>query len=382
MKPESREAGRATGCAAGRETGRREGRTKRPAGVRLWRPVLWLWASLFPVSAAFAQQDSPLSANFDLPVLSNPARAGLGGETFYDYGSDHTFNLNYKSQMNGVFSNYAIRVLSASYNALLLDRTMSVGLDVYTNTLNNAAVSDFSMHLTYAYHLVVAKDPGDNPSHRLSFGLQAGFRRWAVNLDRLQTGGMYDPAYSGGLNPSLSPVYDFDETARTTFDIQVGVHYTGWVMPNLRVQGGLSGYHLNRGETGLGYVSQRTPVKLGVYGGAAWHDKDIPAPSAKRGSHFEIEPELMANEVSGTVTFMNQGAYNVLEIAAMYRLYLCGDLAVGAGLAYRTLSQANVFSPVLSLDINGFTLNIQCDLNAGTGSAFTNIFALGLGYRF
>ena len=98
--------------------------------------------------------------------------------------------------------------------------------------------------------------------------------------------------------------------------------------------------------------------------------------------HFEIESDLMASEVSGTVTFMNQGVYNVLEIAAMYRLYLCGDLAVGAGLAYRTLSQANVFSPILSADINGFTLNIQCDLNAGTGSGFTNIFAIGLGYRF
>lgn len=362
-------------ASKGRKTGRQTGR-------RLWRMGFCLWGALAAFPSVYAQRDSPLSTNFDLPVLSNPARAGLSGETFGDYGSDHTFNLNYKSQMNGIFSNYAIRVLSASYNAMLLDRTMSVGLDVYTNTLNNAAVSDFSMHLTYAYHLVVAKDAGGNPSHRLSFGLQAGLRRWAVNIDNLQTGAMYDPAYSGGLNPSLSPIYDFDETSRTTFDIQVGVHYTGWVMPNLRVQGGLSGYHLNRGETGLGYVSQRTPIKFGVYGGAVWHDKDIPAPSAKRSNHFEVVPELMANEVGCTVTFMNQGAYNMLEIAAMYRLYLCADLAVGAGLAYRTLSQANVFSPVLSLDINGFTLNIQCDLNAGTGSGFTNIFALGLGYRF
>ncbi len=359
----------------GRETGRRAGRW-------LWRMVFCLGGVLTAFPSVYAQQDSPLSANFDLPVLSNPARAGIGGETFYDYGSNHAFNLNYKSQMNGVFSNYAIRVLSASYNALLLDRTMSVGLDIYTNTLNNAAVSDLSMHFTYAYHWVVAKDAGGNPAHRLSFGLQAGFRRWAVNIDNLQTGGMYDPAYSGGLNPSLSPIDDFDTPSRTVFDIQAGVHYTGWVMPNLRVQGGLSGYHLNRGETGLGYVTSRTPIKFAVYGGVAWHDKDVPAPSARRGNHFEIESDLMASEVSGTVTFMNQGVYNVLEIAAMYRLYLCGDLAVGAGLAYRTLSQANVFSPILSADINGFTLNIQCDLNAGTGSGFTNIFAIGLGYRF
>ena len=110
------------------------------------RAAVLAWAVLGSLSSAFAQQDSPLSANFDLPVLSNPARAGIGGETFYDYGSDHAFNLNYKSQMNGIFSNYAIRVLSASYNALLLDRSMSVGLDIYTNTLNNAAVSDLSMH--------------------------------------------------------------------------------------------------------------------------------------------------------------------------------------------------------------------------------------------
>ncbi|MDE7149861.1 MAG: hypothetical protein K2O01_05580, partial [Bacteroidales bacterium] len=67
------------------------------AAVR--RMVFFAGAAVWPATSVYAQQDSPLSANFDLPVLSNPARAGLGGETFHDYGSDHAFNLNYKSQM-------------------------------------------------------------------------------------------------------------------------------------------------------------------------------------------------------------------------------------------------------------------------------------------
>lgn len=334
------------------------------------------------VGPAFAQRDCPLSANFDLPVLLNPARCGLNGETLHDYASVHSANLNYKTQMNGMFANYAIRALSASYNMLLLNRTMAAGIEVYTNTLNNAATSDFSMHLTYAYHWNLSKEEqGSEPSHRLSFGLQAGFRRWAINLDNLQTGSMYDPAYSGGLNPAMAPIYDFDELSRTVFDIQVGAHYTGWIMPTLNVQGGVSAYHLNRGQIGFGYVTSRTPVRFNVYGGAAWQSKEVPSVSVRHGGGIEVDPDLMAHEVSGTVTYTNQDIYNVLEIAAMYRVYLCGDLSLGAGLAYRTLSKANVFSPILSLDINSFTLNIQCDFNLGTGSAFTNIFAMGLAYR-
>lgn len=195
-----------------------------------------------------AQQDSPLSANFDLPLLLNPARAGLSGEDFGDYVSNHAVGLNYKTQMNGGFTNRAIRVLSASYNALLLKRTMAVGLDVYTNSLNNAAISDFAVHLNYAYHWVVSKDPGDNPKHRLSFGLQVGLRRWALDVNHLQTGSMYDPAYSGGINPAMAPIYEFDEVSNTVFDLQAGVHYTGFILPELRVLAGVSGYHLNRGN--------------------------------------------------------------------------------------------------------------------------------------
>lgn len=343
--------------------------------------VCLVWGAVLLAVPAYAQQDSPLSANFDLPVLINPARCGLNGEALYDYASVHSANLNYKSQMKGMFANYAIRVLSASYNVLLLNRTMAAGIDIYTNTLNNAATSDFSAHLTYAYHWNLSKAESGDASHRLSFGLQAGFRRWAINLDNLQTGGMYDPAYSGGMNPAMAPIYDFDELSRTVFDIQVGVHYTGWINSNLNVQGGVSGYHLNRGQLGMGFVTSRTPVRFNVYGGAAWHNKDIPAASVKHGGGIEIDFDQAAHEASGTITYSNQGIYNMLEIAAMYRLYLCGDLSVGAGLAYRTLSQANVFSPMLSVDIDSFTINIQCDFNCGTGGAYTNIFAIGLAYR-
>ncbi len=345
------------------------------------RMALLLGVVIRSAVPAYAQQDSPLSANFDLPVLINPARCGLSGEALHDYASIHTANLNYKTQMNGMFASHAIRVLSASYNVLLLNRTMSAGVEIYTNTLNNAATSDFSTHLTYAYHWLIGKDKQENAPHRLSFGLQAGLRRWAINLDRLETGSMYDPAYSGGINPAMAPIYDFEELSRTVFDVQVGVHYTGWLKPTLNVQAGASAYHLNRGQMGMGFVTSRTPVRFAVYGGAAWQNREVPAASVKHGGSFEIDFEQAAHEVSGTVTYMNQDLYNMLEIAAMYRLYLCGDFSVGAGLAYRTLSQANVFSPILSVDIDSFTLNIQCDFNLGTGSAFTNIFAIGLAYR-
>ena len=356
------------------------------------RGIGWMMSAVRRVTVAFvvvlsavpawAQQDSPLSANFDLPVLINPARCGLNGETVNDYTSNHAANLNYKTQMNGGFTNRAIRVLSASYNALLLKRTMAVGLDVYTNTLNGAAISDFSVHLTYAYHWVVGKDAADNPVHRVSFGLQAGFRRWAIDVGRLQPGSMYDPAYSGGINPAMAPIYDFDEVANTVFDLQAGVYYTGWVAPGLRVTGSLSGYHLNRAQTGLGTYESRTPIRFAVSGGITWRNRSVPEAQEDEPTGYIVSPDLMSSEIGGTITFSNQGTYNLLEIAALYRLYLCADLSLGAGIAYRMLSGARVFSPMLALDISRFSLNLQCDLNLGTGGGYTNIFAIGLGYRF
>lgn len=330
---------------------------------------------------ARAQQDSPLSTNFDLPLLMNPARSGLSGEKVHDEASKHFFNLNYKNQLRGCFSSTAIRMLSASYSALLLDRTMSAGLDVYTNTLNNAVVSDFSIHANYAYHWLIGTSSENGDLHRLSFGLQAGLRNWGVDLDDIKTGGMYDPAYSGGFNPALVPSYEFDDLSRTVFDLQVGIHYTGWVQPNLCVESGLSAYHLNRGRAGLGDVSDRMDIKFLVYGGLSWHDKAMPE-SVSEDGHYQVDAALMAHEVGGTVTYMNQGVYHVLEFAAMYRLYLCAGLSVGAGLAYRTLCQAHVFSPLFALDISRFQLNLQFDINAGVGKGYTNLMSIGLAYRF
>lgn len=330
---------------------------------------------------AQAQQDNPLSTNFDLPTLINPATGGLAGEAFNDYTTKHHANLNYKTQMSAGFTGAAIRVLNASYNMMLFDRKLAAGLDIFTNSLNNAALSDFSMHLNCAYHWVLSKEGGDHPAHRLSFGLQAGFRRWAINADKIHTGSQYDPAYSYGYNPAVHPIIDLEELSRTVFDLQAGVHYTGWVMPNIRAHGGISGYHLNRGQFGLTSLEVRTPIRFAFYGGAMWQDKPAPTPSPKPTYSFAIDRSAMTSEVTGTLAFVNQGSYNTFEISALYRMYLSGDFVAGAGMAYRTLSKANVFSPVLSVGFSNITVNLQCDLNLGTGAAYTNIFAIGLGYR-
>ena len=328
-----------------------------------------------------AQQDNPLSANFELPTMINPAKGGLLGEDFNDYKTVHHAALNYKTQMSAGFTAAAIRVLSASYNMLLFDRKLSAGVNIFSNTLNNAALSDFSMHLNCAYHWVLSKEAGDHPAHRLSFGLQAGFRRWGIDVDKIQTGAQYDPSYAYGYNPAIHPGFDFEETARTVLDLQAGVHYTGWVMPNIRAHGGISGYHLNRGQFGLTSLETRTPIRFAFYGGAMWQNKPAPTPSEKPNYSFAIDRSAMTSEVTGTLTFVNQGPYCTFEIAALYRMYLSGDFVAGAGMAYRTLSKANVFSPILSVSFSNIMVNLQCDLNLGAGAAYTNIFAIGLGYR-
>lgn len=341
---------------------------------RFWVVCVLVLCGCFTTSqCAYAQMDSPLSHRFDLPILLNPANAGLGGGLFGENKSNHNFRLNYKSQLTNAFNNNSLKILSGSYQGRFFNKQMALGLSVYSNTLNNAALRDLSVMLTYAYHWTIDRDAFGDPSHLLSFGVQAGVRRWAVDMESLRTNSMYDPSYSGGFNPSLLPDYLANDASKNMFDLQIGVNYSGVLISDaLFLNVGFSLWHINRAKSNFLEEGGRVSIKYVTYAGLTWRSGAVGMNHSTGG----------VSEVSGTVSYINQASSQLLEISALYRYFLGSNISIGGGLAFRTLSYSNVFSPFVVLDLYSFTLDLQFDLQSGTGSSVNNLFAIGLGYRF
>ncbi|MEG1497978.1 MAG: type IX secretion system membrane protein PorP/SprF, partial [Bacteroidales bacterium] len=331
---------------------------------------------------AWGQNDAPLNPTFDLPLLLNPAMAGLGTENFDGFGgmasaltsrknkrSSQSFLVHYKNQLSGAFSASSLKIISASYENLFFKKRMALGVDVYSNTLNNTALTDLSVMITYAYHWNIIEDMYGNPQHRLSFGLQAGYRQWSFNVEKMHTGSMYDPSYTGGYNPSLSVLDPKEQTNKNLFDAQFGLYYTGVLSSSFLLHLGASAWHIFRPETGFLFEKERTPVKWVAYADVVWKF------GGETGTETGLSTGSSDLKLHGFYNY--QGGWNLWELGLNYQYHFTSDYSLALGFGYRS---GNVFLPIIMADIKNFTLKFQMECNATY--AVNNLFAIGLGYRW
>ena len=369
--------------------------------VRYCREILLAFAAMASLpagSSCHAQTDAPLNPGFDIGILVNPARCGLDGELFdplfrmgglrSEPGSpelpakrvSQTVNLNYKNQLARAFSDGSLKILSASYQARFFKERMALGVHAYSNTLNTQAMQDFQLMLTYAYHWSIVEDDAGNPLHRLSFGLQAGYRNYGYRTGNMQTGSMYDPSYTGGFNPSLLP---FEELPRTRHlaDGHAGVQYTG-VFSSWRLDAGVAFFHLFRPETGILEEGYRVPLRFSAYASAVlplgswrrfgWNGVSRPGSAGAGGSelgfdfYYVFQPDRLGSSLS-----------SVFYGGVSYRYVLQRDFSVGGALYFRS---QRTFIPQVMLDLARFTLLFQMEFNANY--SYNNLFSIGLGYRW
>lgn len=323
-----------------------------------------------------AQVDVPFSLHFDAGLLYNPSTCGLSSEEAFLHTEGRTspvkqeILLNYRNQMSNAFTSQSVKILNLAYQVRFFKERMSLGVHVFSNTLNRQAMQDIMAMFTYAYHWTIVSGSEGWPMHRLSFGLQAGYRFYGFKPDNILTGGMYDPSYVGGYNPSLRPVDELPEP-RNLFDGNFGILYTGRFSERLILNAGFSMYHLFRPQTGWGDDIKAVPLRwLG-------HAQVLYSLSSVYGNS-QLKPEI------GVSAFYSYQSYDLssqkphtIGAGIEVRMHLEPWYLFSLGLDFRT---ERTFIPYFAFDVKGFELRLQMEFNASY--SYNNMMGIGLSYRW
>ncbi|MDE6630171.1 MAG: type IX secretion system membrane protein PorP/SprF [Bacteroidales bacterium] len=345
--------------------------------------ILALLGGIGVAGVSRAQIDAPLNPGFDFNMMINPALCGLDGEAYAPFYAavetrsyksvHHSLGLNYKNQLKGAFSSNSLRIISANYQCRFSRERMALGVYIYSNTLNKQALRDFQIMINYAYHWTLVEDMVGDPLHRLSFGVQAGYRNYSYQTDNMLTGDMYDPSYTHGINLSLVPS---DELAdpRNLFDGHAGVSYMGRFDNRARVEAGVGAFHLLRPKTGaLEDGNFRIPLRFVAFAQAV----------IAMGSQSQLETGSGSQFLVGLYYSYQSDKHSSNSIASTvsarvgYRYVFNASTSMGVALVYRTRC---AFIPQVSFDIANFSLLLQMEANANY--SYNNMFSIGLAYRF
>lgn len=352
-----------------------------------FRKTAYILALLFGVgvcTVSRAQVDAPLSPGFDFNMMINPALCGLDGETYAPFFAavetgryksvHHSAGLDYKNQLKGAFSSNSLRIVSANYQCRFSRERMAIGVYVYSNTLNKQALRDFQIMLNYAYHWAIVEDEEGIPVHRLSFGLQAGYRNYGYQVGNIRVGDMYDPSYTHGINLSVASIDELPDP-RNLFDGHAGVSYMGRFGCRARVEAGVAAFHLFRPRTGaLEGETLHVPLRFSA------HAQTVIALS---GYQTDLEsgkgPQLLVGVYYNYQSDKHSGnsVPSTFSARVGYRHVFDPSLSLGFSLAYRTRC---AFVPQITLDISGFTLLMQMEANVNY--SYNNLFSIGAAYRF
>ena len=346
--------------------------------------ILALLGGIGAASVSRAQIDAPLNPGFDFNMMINPALCGLDGEAYAPFYAavetrsyksiHHSLGLNYKNQLKGAFSSNSLRIISANYQCRFSRERMALGVYVYSNTLNKQALRDFQIMLNYAYHWTIEEDEAGHPVHRLSFGLQAGYRNYGYQTDNIRTGDMYDPRYTHGINFANASIDELPDP-RNLFDGHAGVSYMGRFGTRARVEAGVGAFHLFRPKTGaLENETLRTPLRFSAFArtvvALSGYQSKLESGEGSQllvGVYYNYQSDkLSGNSIAST-----------FEARLGYRYVFDPSASVGFSLAYRTRC---AFIPQITLDISNFTLLLQMEANVNY--SYNNLFSIGLAYRF
>ncbi len=314
----------------------------------------------------------------DSPLRLNPARVGLGED--FLIGAKGGAYVNYKNQSSDMFGVSSLKIIDAGIEHSFLNNSISVGGDVFSGTLSGTALTDLSVRISVAYHWVMGKDMFGNINHRLSFGLQAGYRNFSLNTEMLTTTGMYDPAYTGGINWSISPINDNYSSTRHIFDMAAGVYYKGAMSEFVNLYTGVSVNHITRPKTAFMIDDEtRTPIRTIAQLSVVWQSKENTMTYNNKGVGV-LEAQEGTISISGDFLYSNQEKLHALEFGTRFRYYISGQYAFGVSLHGRYENKNGEIIPAISFLAKGF--NIDLGYEAFIKHSVTNMLAIGLRYSW
>ncbi|RMG88038.1 MAG: type IX secretion system membrane protein PorP/SprF [Bacteroidetes bacterium] len=255
------------------------------------RHILFIIAFLLTAPQLKAQ-DPIFSQFYSAPLMLNPAFAG----------NTYTPRLafNYRNQYPGwldgasAYSTYA-----ASYEQFIEDFNSGFGVMLKSDDAGGGLYKLTKFTADYAYRVQVNRD------FNLKFGVEAGFRQFAVDWDRLIFFDQLDPL-TGAVDPigNPNPTNEVrpDNLNKTYFDIGAGLLAYG---PTF--YGGISLKHLTRpNESILGIndgLNEGLATRISVHGGAQINLRE----GNNRSATTFISPNLL---------FVKQGDQGQLNVGA------------------------------------------------------------------
>lgn len=305
-------------------------------------------------------QDINFSQFFELPLLRNPALAGL-------FEGDVKVTGVFRNQWNSVTVPYKTRGLGLEAALYKSDNTLVAGgLQVVSDAAGDSKLSRTSVMGTCAVHVAMGNG-------YLAVGGSGGavlqkFDSRSLRWDDQYVNGSYSPA-----NPTAQTFGGSFPTVRNYADVAAGVQYNAELNNGLRFYIGGSGFHLNtpsRTFKDSSGIADQSKVKTMINGGLSIPHGDF-------------------NRVVFYADYFMQGGARQFQGGLLYKLNVVendADKDLGISFSFGAFARwADAFIPMLKLDYYNLAVGATYDVNI---SKLSNVstgrggFEITAGYRY
>jgi type IX secretion system PorP/SprF family membrane protein len=297
---------------------------------------VWKGSNIYSQDIHYSQFNSS-------PQNLNPAQTGL-------FNGDWRFAGNYRSQWSAIPVPYKTFSLAADTRLKTKFKNDVPALGLVINN-DKSGDSQFGTSQIFISGSYVKKLTSDS-CHFVSVAIQPGITSKGFDVNKLT----FDNQYDGDrYNAALTSGENFSKTRITYFDIGAGVAYLWKKNDRLKINFGVSAFHLNRPkESFFNNDGIRLDIKTTISGIA-----EIPV-SAKLG----VLPSFM---------YQHQGKFNETLFGLFGKYYLKplgeSETAVSLGGFYRF---KDAFIMVANMDYRNFTVGLSYDVNISKLIAATN----------
>jgi type IX secretion system PorP/SprF family membrane protein len=293
-------------------------------------------------------QDIHFSQFNNAPMMLNPALTGA-------FNGNHRVTANYKHQWYDIEKAY--QTYGLSYDLGLLRNSsrggfLGLGLQFYNDVAGLHKMGLMQENISVSYHLPVSKN------HLISAGILGGFSQRRISDEHMQWASQYDPSYSDGFNPALTPGEPAAFGNMNFGDFSAGILWN-YSKPSTapsennakRVQLGLAVYHINRPkQTYYDVLDKKMFMKMAVHATSYigfWNTGLALIPSA---------------------VWYHQGPSNEILAGTLLRIGLSDNSTIGTSretaLAFGGYYRVNdAVIAAAQLEIHSFLLSFSYDVN-------------------
>lgn len=281
-------------------------------------------------------QDINFSQFYELPLLRNPALAGI----FY---GDIRITGGYRNQWQSVTTPYQTQALGAEFKTAISENSddfLTFGLQLTNDQAGDSRLSKTQVLPAINFHKSVN---GDKDTY-ISAGIMAGIVQHRFDPTKLQ----FDDQFVNGTYSSTNPTQQtFSSTNLTYWDFSAGLSFSSVIANEIRYYVGLGLFHFTKPRVAFIpsndiKLNPKWVFNVGLTAPTGYNDRLIIYGDAfSQGGHFQFQGGLLYHH----------------DLLA----YDEGDkISIGAGAFYRW---NDAVVPVLKLDYLNWGLGVSYDLN-------------------